>query len=896
MSLTFMIVPNQTFDEVCLVEIRLRGGDLLLFGCCYRSPTPTESSESNNESLNRLLKCISLKKYSHICIVGDFNFKAINWSSWTTTRGDTSSETRFIETIRDCFLLQHVEQPTRRRGDDEPSTLDLVFSNESMQVSEITHNPPLGKSDHDVLTFDFHCYVDFAKPKDRYNFNKGDYAGMRGSNRLSTWRRQYLELSKKKHVTTEELWESLTSGLNGLVQTFVPLEKASNSPSWKDKGSIPIDNDTRMAIKEKEKSHRQRMSALKNGGEDSGKTKYTRARNRVTTLLRKAKRRFERDIARKAKSNPKAFWGHTRRNLKTKSGIAPLLSDPKNKDSMKFTDGEKATILSEQFSSVFTREKEGDIPRIESRTEKKIRQLFVTEKMVLEALKALNVNKSCGPDNLPAILLLELAEAIALPVSILFNVTLREGKLPSDWKSALITAIYKKGSRHLAENYRPISLTAILCKIMEKFVRDNVVAHLLEEKLLSKKQYGFITGRSTLTQLLYYLDECLKQTANGGVIDAIYLDFSKAFDTVPHQRLIGKLEAYGISGNILSWIKGFLQGRTQRVVVNGSLSPTAPVLSGIPQGTVLGPVLFVVYINDLLDNITSEGLMFADDTKIFRQITSREDAMELQSDLNKLEQWSEKWELKFNAGKCHVLTLGKFENIQYAHRYTVSDNELEHVPDEKDLGVTIDGELKFEEHIANKIRIANGIVGQIRRSFSYLDCETFRRIYIAFVRPHLEYCQSAWSPYLLRNIDALENVQIRATKLVDGLADLDYPERLKRINLPTLAFRRRRGDLIEMYKHFNSYDRSTLASSFNPRERPSRQHPFQVHMPQSNDGIRGPQSNFFYQRVAPVWNQLPEKIVTAEDVNAFKNELDGFWSDDPMKYNHRCSRAGGEEE
>ena len=163
---TIQIVPNQNFDEVCLVEIRLRGGDILLFGCCYRSPTTTESSESNNESLNRLLKCVSLKKYSHTCIVGDFNFKAINWSSWTTTRGDTSSETRFIETIRDCFLLQHVEQPTRRRGDDEPSTLDLVFSNESMQVSEITHNPPLGKSDHDVLTFDFHCYVDYGETEE----------------------------------------------------------------------------------------------------------------------------------------------------------------------------------------------------------------------------------------------------------------------------------------------------------------------------------------------------------------------------------------------------------------------------------------------------------------------------------------------------------------------------------------------------------------------------------------------------------------------------------------------------------------------------------------------------------------------------------------------------------
>ena len=213
---------------------------------------------------------------------------------------------------------------------------------------------------------------------------------------------------------------------------------------------------------------------------------------------------------------------------------------------------------------------------------------------------------------------------------------------------------------------------------------------------------------------------------------------------MPHRRLLGKLEAYGITGGIFNWIKGFLQGRTQQVVVNGSMSATAPVLSGIPQGTVLGPVLFVIYINDLLDNITSEGLMFADDTKLFRLITSREDALALQSDLQTLEQWSDVWDLGFNADKCHVLTLGKFENTQHTHRYTVCNNELEHVAEEKDLGVTIDGELNFDEHISRKVRIANGIVGQIRRSFSYLDCETFRRIFIAFVRPYLEYCQGVW--------------------------------------------------------------------------------------------------------------------------------------------------------
>ena len=164
-------------------------------------------------------------------------------------------------------------------------------------------------------------------------------------------------------------------------------------------------------------------------------------------------------------------------------------------------------------------------------------------------------------------------------------------------------------------------------------------------------------------------------------------------------------------------------------------------------------------------------------------------------------------------------------------------NEIEHVFDEKGLGITIDSELKFEEHISWKVKIANAIVGQMRRSFSYLDCDTFRRIFVGFVRPHLEYGEAVWSPHLARNIDAIENVQIRATKLGDGLSELSYSEKLKRLNLPTLTFRRRRRDVIELYKHFHTYDKSTLAPSFKPRERTSRQHRFQLHVLPTRDGL-----------------------------------------------------------
>ena len=216
----------------------------------------------------------------------------------------------------------------------------------------------------------------------------------------------------------------------------------------------------------------------------------------------------------------------------------------------------------------------------------------------------------------------------------------------------------------------------------------------------------------------------------------------------------------------------------------------------------------------------------------------------------------------------------------------MSNNKLEHVFEEKDLGITIDSELKFREHISRKVRIANGIVGQIRRSFSFLDCETFRRIYCAFVRPHLEYGQAAWSPHLTKDIKTLENVQIRATKLVDGLGKLEYAERLKRLNLPTLAFRRQRGDIIEIFKHFHTYDKFTLSRSFHPQTYPSRQHKFQLVQRRPKDGKRGLQFNSFYYRCPAVWNKLPSNVVNAKNINAFKNALDAYWENHPMKYNH----------
>ena len=381
-----------------------------------------------------------------------------------------------------------------------------------------------------------------------------------------------------------------------------------------------------------------------------------------------------------------------------------------------------------------------------------------------------------------------------------------------------------------------------------------------------------------------YLDKCAEVVADGGVVDSIYFDFSKAFDTVPHQRLSVKMKAYGIQGKLLSWIEAFLTGREQVVRVNGELSGAKPVISGIPQGSVLGPLLFVLYINDLPDSVSSNILLFADDTKIFRQVSSKSDALRLQEDINVLNNWSEKWLLRFNTDKCHVLTLGKIDKIMHTHRYELYGDELDHVFEEKDLGVMIDMDLTFEEHMATKIGKANGIMGLIRRTFSYLDGDTFKKLYTSFVRPHLEYANSVWSPHLRKHIKMLESVQIRATKLVDGMKSMSYTERLQALNLPTLLHRRQRGDMIQVWKHFNTYDQQTLPSNFRPNPRVNRRHPYQLTWNRPKDGTNGLQQNSFYFRVANSWNLLPKNVVEADNINTFKARLDATWMNHPTKF------------
>ena len=369
--------------------------------------------------------------------------------------------------------------------------------------------------------------------------------------------------------------------------------------------------------------------------------------------------------------------------------------------------------------------------------------------------------------------------------------------------------------------------------------------------------------------MLCFLEDVTKWVDEGSPVDIIDLDFKKAFDKVPHQRLLLKLKAHGIGNSMINCIEKWLIDRRQRVVVDGEVSNWKSVLSGVPQGSVLGPILFLIYINDLDDDITSEVLKFADDTKVFRKIKSDADRQHLQDDLNKLIEWSEKWQMLFNFGKCKCLHTGHGnENAQYTMGGTVLNTTVK----EKDLGLTISADMKVSEQCGIAAAKANQILGLIRRNIVYKEKELIIPLYKTIVRPHLEYCIQAWRPYRKKDIDMLERVQRRATKMIQKLRNISYEMRLKECGLTTLETRRLRGDQIEVFKILNGYENIDRNIIFTVKEeRRTREHGVALAKKQCRLDFR---KISFSQRIVNEWNKLSADCVGARSVNMFKNKID----------------------
>ena len=377
-----------------------------------------------------------------------------------------------------------------------------------------------------------------------------------------------------------------------------------------------------------------------------------------------------------------------------------------------------------------------------------------------------------------------------IPLTEIFRKSLRSGEVPEDWRRANITCIFKKGNKQDPGNYRPVSLTSVICKLLESNIREEIMNHLSKHNLLSDSQFGFRKNRSTILQLLTVMEDWTEALDNNLQVDTVYMDFRKAFDSVPHKRLIKKLAGYGIDGTLLTWLKNFLNERKQRVVINGKASKWNDVLSGIPQGSILGPVLFILYINDLPGVVGSVCQLFADDCKLYRNIKSEADLRELQEDIDRLCQWSKDWLLGFNIKKCKLVSYG---NIHFETEYKLTDSDnnshtLSSDDSECDLGILFKRNLKFDEHINNVVNKVNRISGLIKRKFTHMDKSLFLTLYKSLLRSHLDYGNLIYYPTTKKNKQVLENAQRRATRMVPELRGMSYRERLMELNLSTLEY------------------------------------------------------------------------------------------------------------
>ena len=831
------------FEESIWCNIKCKNNNCINVGVVYR---PTDSTKINDESMFKLFDSIYDKK---VIIMGDFNYPELDWSDSAIL--DLSHP--FVECITNNMLDQYCNEPTRGKN-----YLNLVFCSEEI-IQDLVVGEKFVTSDHQMIRFLVRCNWAHTKTM-KYDYFRANYDQIR---MYVKSQKLFKPACDGSVHNVDKMWNNIALGLNKIRNEFIKLKpKNKERVKW-----------TTKKVRSKRKAKKVAWNNYKNSNKDEKLYKvYQDKLKKSVTENRRAKINFEEQLANNIKTDAKSFFAYANANRKTNKKVGPLKDANKNViDTNKLA----ADHLNRYFTSVFVEEDLSNMPVpnkvFNGGMDKSLQSIEVDVDMVINKLNSLNVSKSQGPDGVHGKLVMELTEEIAPSLVNLFRASLETGVIPQDFRDATVVPLHKKGGRDKAENYRPISLTSIVGKMLESIVKDNIVRFLDENRLIRDSQHGFTSGRSCLTNLLDFMEKITSELDNGNCVDVVYLDFAKAFDKVPHKRLISKLEAHGITGKTLRWIENWLSYRRQKVSVEGEFSDWAEVKSGVPQGSVLGPILFLVYINDIDEDILSKFGKFADDSKVAKVVNNSNDAEILKGDLATLQNWSHDWQMEFNSDKCQVMHIGK-KNLN--NQYVLNNNNLKSTESERDLGILVDKSFKFSEHCNKVANSANAVIGMIKRTVTSRRKDIMVRLYKALVRPKLEYCVQAWCPYLKKDVDKLERVQARATRLVGGCKNMGYDDRLKFTGLTTLSERRVRGDLIEVFKILKGFSKVDYKTWFELSDNSrTRGHGYKLIKSRSRLDIR---KHFFSQRVVNVWNSLPSEVVEAESVNAFKNRYDKY--------------------
>ena len=839
---------NAVIEHICIDLLVESTNNRLRFMCVYCPPDLTRQTTY----INRLSDCISTCKRNseYFYLLGDFNMPFINWMSLVSINkvGET-----FLDFCIETGLHQYVLEATSTSG----SILDLLLCNEFAfrKVSSICIRPPLSTTcDHNLIEIQ----LELENTRDTsssvpiiYRYNAGNYDLMRQTLSAINW----TEIFVYCNFDVQQIYNHFLMIIHSLIRQHIPTTK------FKSKVRQPK-HITNLA-KKKNKLYQKLKTDISFKDEYKAISKiYDKA---VSGWYDKTEQRVCQS------GNTRNFYKCANKKMKSFPAIPPLLSASGN---LVTDDKEKADLFNETFYETFITDNQEPLNLgRHSAPENDLLNLHIDNNAIEEALSKLSAKTSNTPDGVPSYVLKQVGLAISPFLIMFYNLSLQSGKIPSQWKTAQITPCYKKGNKNSPENYRPISQTSAICRLLEKIICAIIIDYLSKNNLLSQEQHGFLPCRSTSSQLLMALNDWQEWFHSGETTNVIYTDLAKAFDKVSHPKLLEVLVSYGINGSLFQWIKSFLTGRSQIVTIKQSLSEPVEVKSGVPQGSVLGPLLFILFIDDLA-SVTSPSTkisLFADDAKVYAT-----DQSTLQNDLNSICDFLQKRQLQLAPDKCEHLTICKSTTN---HQFFMDNTQVRCSTSVKDLGIMISANLTWVEQVNNINLKAFRICQHILRSFNSNNLWTLLKAYTVYVRPILEYSSVVWNPHnsigLIRSLESVQRYYTRRICCRCNIPFRSYDDRLYKLNIKSLQYRRIEADLIMVYKIIHQLVDIPLNDFFDLYTSPysTRRHRYCLDTKRCHSQQ---QKGFFAFRVVKVWNSLPADIVHEESLTAFRSKLRKF--------------------
>jgi Reverse transcriptase (RNA-dependent DNA polymerase)/Endonuclease-reverse transcriptase len=852
-----IVIGSATINIVC-VYIAPNSGKQVFTQCCN-------------------ILCL-LSQSNTSVILGDFNHSKVNWE--TKFFPDDFRSRELFRLCNEGGLIQLNNYPTRFEN-----ILDLVFTNDGTLVYNLSIEPPFCGSDHEVVTvsLNVNCYVNIGSENGNAGLVFDDNSSI--CNTKLTVSDGFFRWSAAK-------WFSLDNSLYDIDWNNVIVSELDSDTNWINFNNVLFECIALNVPYVEKRSSKNCITSSKGKKKLPKHIRKLTAKKRLCwkncksrpTIHRKAK--YKAVSARLKKSifiqevekeknmirskNIGQFYKYVSKKSDHKSDIPPLKAE---NGSLLFNETEKAEALNSYFVSNCTVDN-GILPPFSVASPKKsfkdIHSISISQ--IYSKLRKLKSTYSAGPDGLPPILFKQLARSLAYPLFLLFNQILSSGRLPNMWKLANVLPLYKKkGNISDPANYRPISLTCVACKVYESFIKQHLLEYLTENEMLSKDQHGFLQGKSTCSNLLEAMNDWTSNIEDKLVTFVLSLDFAKAFDSLSVPKLIFKLEKLGIRGQVLNSIKSFLHGRMQRVKIGQNYSSFKSVTSGVPQGSVLGPILFVIFINDIVHASTSGNIvkLFADDLKSYVSGNNLACKEIFISSVNDICEWAKLWQLPiaFKKSSWGLICRGSEIDVEMAF----GEENLVRIEEVKDLGVKFNFKLNFSAHIDDVISKAKQRLFLLKKCIVSKDAGTLIKGFKAYVMPILDYNSQIWSPNRIGDIARIESVQRSFLKHLKGFEGLAYGDRLTKAQLCTLELRRVRSDLVLCYKIIHNLIPLNQADFFKfDTQNKTRGNKLKI---KPNKAKTNARFSFFSSRIIKIWNSLPNDAVCSANLYVFKNYI-----------------------